>query len=168
MKKKIVKRKLATKKKSLPKKSEKIKHKIQSSYLSRVYKKDFLKVVPATVKLLEKFRKKNYFDAIAFTGSSGAALAFPLSYLMKLPLIHVRKGDGNHFGQPIEGTISSKNYIIVDDFIASGYTVRKIVKTIKKEYAHEANPVAIYLYNSSDRRKSLDDIPIISLPGGLV
>jgi orotate phosphoribosyltransferase len=118
--------------------------------------------VPNAVKLIKAYRKKHPFDAIAFTGSSGAALAFPLSFFLEIPLIHVRKDDKNHYGKPIEGTVSSKKYLIVDDLIASGASIRKIVKTIDKEYKHKAKPVAIYLYDS-DRSLPLDKIPIVTL-----
>ncbi len=140
-----------------------IRHQIQTDYLNRVYGKEFLKLVPMAVAKLRAFRKKHHFDAIAFTGSSGAALAFPLSYFLKLPLIHVRKKDRNHFSEKIEGTMSSQKYIIVDDFIASGATVRRVIKTIKSEYGHPVEPVGICLYDS-DSRSLYDGIPVITIP----
>jgi orotate phosphoribosyltransferase len=155
-------KKKASKKKPA-KKTTKIRHEIQTSYLGRVYGQGFLKLVPAAVARLKAFRRKHPFDALAFTGSSGAALAFPLSYLMKLPLIHVRKSDKNHYGGSIEGTVSSKRYVIVDDFIASGTTVRRILKAIKKEYKHPVEAVGIFLYDSTPRNK-YQDIPVVCVP----
>lgn len=141
-----------------------VRHKIRTDYLGRVYGKKFLKLVPKAAAKLKEFRKKNPFDAIAFTGSSGAALAFPLSYLLKVPLIHVRKKDKNHYyGGLIEGTVSSRRYIIVDDFIESGRTVHKIINTIKKVYTHPAEVVGICLYDSRSYRSSFDGIPVIRI-----
>ncbi len=155
-------KKTASKKK---RKSTRIRHQIQSDYLGRVYGKGFLKLVPAAVAKLRTFRRKHPFDALAFTGSSGAAIAFPLSYFLKVPLIHVRKNDKNHYGMPIEGTLSSKRYVIVDDFIASGSTVRKIIKTVKKEYSHPAELVGIFLYDSY-KRETYEGVPVVCVPKG--
>lgn len=151
-------------KKTASKKKKVVRHKIRTDYLGRVYGQSFLKLVPKAVLKLKEFQKKNPFDAIAFTGSSGAALAFPLSYLLKVPLIHVRKKDKNHYyGGHIEGTISSRRYIIVDDFIESGTTVYKIINTIKKVYTHPAEVVGICLYDSRSHKSSFDGIPVIRI-----
>jgi adenine/guanine phosphoribosyltransferase-like PRPP-binding protein len=152
------------KKKPSKKKPNGIRHRIETEYLGRVYGKNFLKLVPKAVSTLKAFRKKHPFDAIAFTGSSGAALAFPLSYFLKVPLIHVRKKDKNHYGGSIEGTISSRKYIIVDDFIESGTTVYKIINTIKKEYSHPAEIVGICLYDSERRWSDFDGVPVVNIP----
>ena len=134
--------------KKMPKKKT-IRHEIQTEYLGKVYGKEFLSLVPQVVKKLRAIKRKHPFDAIAFTGSSGAALAYPLSYLMKIPLIHVRKADDSHYsGGLIEGTISSKRYVIIDDFIESGKTVKRIIKNINKELKKSgAKPAAICLYS---------------------
>lgn len=142
---------------------KKIVHQIQSEYLGKVYGKQFLKLVPAAVKQLRAVKKKYPFDAIAFRGSSGAALAFPLSYFLKVPLIHVRKGNSHYGSGTIEGTISSERYIIIDDFIDSGATIKKIIREVKKEM--DAKPVAICLYASSKYSATarFENIPLISI-----
>lgn len=133
------------KKKTKPKT---IRHQIRTDYLGKVYGKGFLKLVPKTAKKLRAIRREHPFDAIAFTGSSGAALAYPMSYLLKVPLIHVRKGKSHYYGGKIEGTISSKRYLIIDDFIDSGSTMKRVIKTIT-DALPKAQPVAICLYSSS-------------------
>ena len=96
---------------------------------------------------LKRFRRKVKFDAIAFTGSSGAALAYPISFLLGVPLICVRKSTkDNHSGLKLEGAVSASKYIIVDDFIQSGRTINKINKAIKSRN-EKANCIGIYLYN---------------------
>ena len=144
-------------------KRKKIVHKIQSEYLGKVYGKGFLKLVPLAVKKLRAIKKLHPFDAIAFRGSSGAALAFPLSYFLKLPLIHVRKGASHYGSGLIEGTISSKRYIIIDDFIDRGTTIKKIISEIKKNIG--AEPVAICLYSSAKYGPTAkyNDIPLFSV-----
>lgn len=148
----------------MPKKAaaKKIVHKIKSEYLGKVYGKQFLELVPKAVKKLRAIKRLYPFDAIAFRGSSGAALAFPLSFLMKMPLIHVRKGS-SHYSGTIEGTISSKRYIIIDDFIDRGTTIKKIISEIKKEIG--AKPVAICLYSAGQygSKAKHQGIPLFSV-----
>lgn len=114
------------------------------------------------MKILKQFRRKNPFDAIAFTGTSGAALAYPLSYLLGIPLICIRKSiRDNHFGSKLEGFVTAKKYIIVYDFIESGRTINKIYKSIKSENK-KANCIGIYLYDQPCKINSpLKNIPVI-------
>ena len=139
------------KKKASKNKPAPIKHKIRTDYLEEVYSKKYLKVLPQAVKEVRRLRRELGFDAIAFTGSSGAALAFPLSFQLQIPLIHVRKGSSHYYGGAIEGTVSSKKYLIVDDFIESGSTIKRIIRKIKSVLKEQAQPVGIYLYVNSNR-----------------
>jgi adenine/guanine phosphoribosyltransferase-like PRPP-binding protein len=154
MKKKVVQKK--------PRK--KIKHEIWTGYLGSIFGAGYLKMVPAAAKKLRAIQKTHPFDAIAFTGTSGAGIAFPLSLLLKLPLIHVRKKNvKSHYSDTIEGTISSKRYLIVDDFIASGATVNRIISTIKKDKnLKKAKAVGIFLYDST-RSTQYKRMPVFNL-----
>lgn len=146
-------------------KKKQIRHQIRTEYLGKVYGKEFLELVPKTVRKLRAIKRRHPFDAIAFTGSSGAALAYTMSYFLKLPLIHVRKGVSHYGGGRIEGTISSKKYIIIDDFIDRGNTIKRIIKTISNDL-ETPKPVAICLY-SSGRTTSFEfnqqEIPVYSV-----
>jgi orotate phosphoribosyltransferase len=86
------------------------------------------------------------FDAIAFRGMSGALAAAPLALKLNKHLICVRKGESTHADYDVEGALGCR-YIIVDDCISSGATVRTIQDKI-----HQSDPlsncVAIYLYNA--------------------
>jgi adenine/guanine phosphoribosyltransferase-like PRPP-binding protein len=121
---------------------------IQTNYLHKVYRTDqFVKTVKLAATRIRKFRRKVKFEAIAFTGSSGAALAYPISFLLGIPLICVRKNaKDNHSGLKLEGAVSAASYIIVDDFIESGKTINKINRTIRLRN-DKSNCVGIYLYN---------------------
>jgi adenine/guanine phosphoribosyltransferase-like PRPP-binding protein len=124
----------------------------------------FAKTVSIASKKIAKFREKHPFDAIAFTGTSGAALAYPLSINLKLPLICVRKTlDGNHYNRELEGVTNARTYLIVDDFIASGNTIRKITKTIDKNSG--AKPAGIFLYSArgATGAKMWDGIPLLGI-----
>lgn len=75
-------------------------------------------------------------DAVAVTGKSGLSLAFATLMLIDFPLIVVRKRGENSHGNPIEGTPSAdvRKYIILDDFVASGGTVKTVVRSIDEIY----------------------------------
>ena len=125
---------------------------IKTDYLGKVYQVNkFIEEINKAAKIIRKFKRKNPFDAIAFTGTSGAAFAYPLSYKLGIPLICIRKSvTDNHFRRKVEGQVNTKRYIIVDDFIESGKTIRRIQKEIKNNWA--AKPpqlIGIYLYAQS-------------------
>ena len=138
---------------------------VSSSYLGIVYRIDeFTKAVDRTVQRALEIREKHPYDAIAFTGNSGAAMAHILSYRMGVPLICVRKENENsHYVKEnrryLEGFLGAKNYLIVDDFISSGDTVARIIKVIA-EKMRDAKCAAILLYKADYKRNQLHyDIP---------
>ncbi len=138
---------------------------VNTRYLGKVYRvNNFTNTVKIATNTLRKYRQKHKFDAIAFTGTSGAALAYPLSYTLKIPLICVRKSTrDNHFGSKVEGCYSVDKYIIVDDFIDTGSTIEKIQKAIKEEIK-EAKLMGIYLYNTPSKSSRCDfDFGIIPI-----
>ncbi len=139
-----------------------------SSYLYDIYHPaTFKKLVDRVAKKVVKLKKKLKFNAIAFSGSSGAALAYPVSALTKIPLIHVRKKGKTH-GDDIEGGGHEiKRYIILDDFIDTGATVKRIYNQIKNEcdYDDEVKCVAIVLYDkSNDHEESFNIKAKVTIP----
>ena len=104
-----------------------------------------------------KLRKTVEFDAIAFSGSSGAAIAFPLAFLHEIPLIYVRKlGEQSH-GHMVEcnGESLIEKYLIVDDFITTGATVEWIANQVKI-YAKgpgAARPELVGVFCFTDRQE---------------
>lgn len=124
---------------------------VRSSYLHSVYDPEaFQRTVDITVELMRPHLAD--FDAIVFRGSSGAALAYPLGYLLKKPLVHVRKELGHAYSK-VEGLYGAKRIAIVDDFVASGSTLRTIVEELVAGYAERgyAPPVLTHLFLYSDR-----------------
>jgi len=97
------------------------------------------------------------FDGIAFRGLSGALVAPTLSDRFNVPMICVRKRDGNHGGYSLEGDTRVKRYIIVDDMIASGVTCSTIINEIAASNLFAAQCVGIFLYNHDGE----DDIPSV-------
>lgn len=89
------------------------------------------------------------FDAIAVRGMSGVSIGAVLAHALNKHLILVRKGDGNlkddHSQYRIEGPLywsPLQRYIILDDFVASGYTVR----TIRHQIGMAAEYVGAVMY----------------------
>jgi adenine/guanine phosphoribosyltransferase-like PRPP-binding protein len=131
---------------------------IKSDYLGCIYNLERYKVtIKRVFSTLTDLQKSVKFEAIAFRGSSGAAVAYPYSVEFGVPLIHVRKEQNSNCYLRVEGLYFAKSYIILDDFMSSGDTIRTIVEEIRQAYtscgATVGNKpvvprlVAIVLYN---------------------
>lgn len=77
------------------------------------------------------------FDAIACRGISGLLIAPIVAMRLNKTLIVIRKGEKTHSKYTVEGDHGAKNYLILDDFIDKGDTVKAITHCIFK-----ANPSA--------------------------
>jgi len=112
----------------------------------------FLDTIKLAAKSIKAWNKKQPlgFEAIAFTGVSGAALAFPLAAKLNVPLLCVRKPkESTHSFYPVEGYLAAERYIIVDDFIDYGDTINFIVRAISEQStATFAKCIGIYQYAS--------------------
>lgn len=132
---------------------------VVSSYLHDVYRPNTLAtIVHRLASEILAFRKKTSVDAIAFTGHSGSAVAYPLSCKLRIPLVCIRKGK-SHSSHIYEGVCPVGNYIIVDDFIDTGRTIRRIKKQVR-EYSKSANLVGIFLYSQGWHLNQYEDVPV--------
>lgn len=122
---------------------------IFSRYLDKIFEKKALQeTVKQAIKYLQQINEKYPFDFIAFTGNSGAGLSFILNYLTKYPIVLVRKSSDKTHGYEIEGTnikCNGKKYLIVDDLIDSGNTVKFITSKLLDRCNSKCS--AVYLYN---------------------
>lgn len=117
-----------------------------------------------------KLKEEFEFDAIAFCGSSGCAIAFSLASRFAIPLIYVRKAGEKTHGSKVECNhkhVEIKKYLIVDDFPETGATVFRIInriaKTAKKRKAYPAEPVGVLCFDpyvDRDREIIINDKPI--------
>lgn len=73
---------------------------------------------------------RHSFDAIAFRGLSGALFAPTVAMKMGKTLIAVRKKETKHSSRIVEGDYNAKRYVILDDFVSSGETVRHMLDEI--------------------------------------
>jgi len=106
-----------------------------------MYPKEYGQLVDRIADQLEALRKKQSFTGMVFCGQSGAALAYPLSARLHIPLICVRKKGENSHGFDIEGPQANvRRYIILDDFIETGKTIKALIKEMDiKNTIHEAS-----------------------------
>lgn len=101
------------------------------------------KVIIAAVCNLRKI--SDSFDSIACCGTSGLMVVPQIAEILKKEIIIVRKtGDKSYSDFKVEGAIPFR-YIILDDLICSGGTVRHIRSTIKSE-TPRAICVGVYCY----------------------
>lgn len=108
---------------------------LHTDYLQSVYHPStFKRTVEYAAKRLEALPRVH---ALAFSGHSGAAMAYPLAYLTGYPLICVRKSSTKDHFQNAKGRVEGAflhpelTYYIVDDFISGGNTVLDIIQTIE-------------------------------------
>jgi len=124
---------------------------------SILYTKSFKIIVNRVIKKVKHLQPKLKIDAIACRGVSGSSVAFATSYVIGLPIIYVRKPTENSHGDKIEscGASKHKNYIIIDDFIDTGTTVKEIIKSIKTNY-DDIVCVGVLLYDEHAKRTKVD------------
>lgn len=124
--------------------SEKYRH---SGYIQNALERTLID--EAIEKCLTALKNKR-FDTIAFRGMSGALIAPIVAKEMKKEIILVRKEAKHiinqaHSARLIEGHSGAQRYVIIDDFISSGDTLREIIKQIKV-FAPTAKVVGTVLY----------------------
>ena len=109
----------------------------------------------------QAFRVNDFqFDTIAFSGCSGTMFGPMLALHLNKEMILVRKeqdctssdkklrklqGLVNHSQRRVEGYTECKRYIIVDDQVSMGDTVKRMAKEIRA-FAPEAQCVAVFQY----------------------
>lgn len=89
------------------------------------------KIVQCFGKLVEK----KEFDTLVFRGYSGAMVAPLLAHAYRKEMILIRKvGENCHSKRFFEGNLNCKKYIIIDDFIETGDTIRNIFMELENEF----------------------------------
>lgn len=116
------------------------------------------------VKKVETVLQSIEFDAIAFTGLSGAVLSSIIAMRMNKLLYCVRKEhESRHSGQVVEGPSTGLRYVIIDDLICTGTTIRRIIKLVSEHTIDTAQLVAIYLYRD-EKLITHSDLKIYTTP----
>lgn len=98
------------------------------------------------------------FDSIAFMGMSGALIVPTVADKLNKFMLLVRKNyERRHSCLQVEGYLNSKRYLIIDDIISSGMTIRSIVEKIHKATKGKAKCIGVLCYKSK-RYRSLDQL----------
>lgn len=114
--------------------------------------KDFARWIADELK-----QREGTYDFVAVTGQSGMSVAFAALMLRDFPLIVVRKGESTH-GEMIEGRAETMGrYIVVDDFICSGQTMRNINRELKKWAKRDGSAPPEHVGSLLYRDKRYDD-----------
>jgi adenine/guanine phosphoribosyltransferase-like PRPP-binding protein len=105
------------------------------------------------------------FDAIACIGVSGMIYAPILAYVLQKHLIVIRKSEQSHASEKVETLIASGRYIIVDDFTATGRTIKDAVAHIKDHHS-QLKCVGVYLWKpDSNGSETVTDLRLPCLSG---
>ncbi len=77
------------------------------------------------------------FDCIAVRGTSGLGFGSALAYVMEKNIAVIRKSiKGCHSFNWVESPVDVKKFLIVDDVIDSGATMRAIIRKMKSNHPH--------------------------------
>ena len=87
---------------------------------------------------------KDEFDTIACCGVSGLMVVPQIAELLDKHILVVRKNEKCYSEFRMEG-VAPFRYVVVDDLICSGGTVKRIKNTIKDDFAR-ARCVGVYCY----------------------
>lgn len=106
------------------------------------------------------------FKFLVATGMSGVIVGSPLALRVNRPLVVIRKPtDDSHQHSPVVNRNDAEGpYVIIDDFISSGATLRRI-HTVMEEECWFARYAGTYLY-SDDLLSWKDDGKIAYHPRG--
>ena len=115
-----------------------------ASHTSRVLNHKYRnKVIIKTVCELRKI--SDVFDSIACSGISGLIVVPQIAEILKKNIVIIRKDTEERYSEFIIEGVTPFKYIIVDDLICSGQTIRHIKNTLKSE-APRSHCVGVYCY----------------------
>jgi orotate phosphoribosyltransferase len=82
--------------------------------------------------LAEQIGERN-FDAVAGVATAGVTLSSPLAYLLKKPMVYVRKEEKGHgLGKLVEGAVQPKwRTVVVDDLATTGGSILSAVEALR-------------------------------------
>jgi adenine/guanine phosphoribosyltransferase-like PRPP-binding protein len=95
------------------------------------------------------------FDSIACCGTSGLMVVPQIAEILDKHIVIVRKNERSYSSFKIEG-VSPYRYIIIDDLICSGSTIRHIKNSIKEEIPM-AKCIGVYCYMPNECAYRNDD-----------
>jgi len=101
------------------------------------------KIIIKTVCDLRKI--KDEFDSIACCGVSGLMVVPQIAEILNKNIVVVRKKNEERYSEFTTEGVAPFRYVVVDDLICSGATLKHINKTLKEEYPR-SKCVGLYCY----------------------
>lgn len=121
------------------------------------------RVAKALKHMIPKAMQITGADAVVVRGTSGLSAAFAALVYVDFNLVHLRKhNDGSH-GSPVEGHKPFRKYLILDDFIDSGETVRGIIADLAglaRQQGAEVECVGALMYGSDAFASGYMNLPV--------
>lgn len=111
------------------------------------------KIIIKAVCDLRKITKE--FDSIACCGVSGLMVVPQIAEILNKNILVVRKDEKRYSDFATEG-VAPFRYVVIDDLICSGKTVKHITNTIKEEYPR-ARALGVYCYLPEECGYSADN-----------
>lgn len=114
----------------------------------------------AIVEWVVKAARKTQVEALAGCGHSGLIVVGAAAYLLKIPVIAVRKkgqvpdSDDGRYVNAVLRTEDELDYGFVDDIVDEGKTFRHVTHAITSELGSWARCGAVFLYNTEDYSRS--------------
>jgi adenine/guanine phosphoribosyltransferase-like PRPP-binding protein len=137
-----------------------------TSYLHPLFQPNvFISRVNNLVRMIKRSNIK--FNAVAFRGMSGSIVAPVVAARLNKQMIMIRKSDDDsHSNLSVEGDTSVRSYIIIDDRIASGETVRTINRHLSEFTFNQAKLRGVFLYYhpGDDSEKDLQNMLKLNVP----
>jgi len=126
------------------------------SYISSLFQPDSYKKTVARTALVVDYISETHDNLhLVHTGLSGSLIGHPVAMALKLKSLYIRKKDQSH-GLSIEPeeahsrrSILKAPYVIIDDFMDCGGTVKRIVKKMKTTFP-KCVPVGLVLYDDDN------------------
>lgn len=108
------------------------------------------------------------FDAVAFTGLSGSVIAGAVASEMDKYLYCVRKSEENrHSGYQVEGPMTGLRYIVIDDFISTGATIKRVIELVAAHTYDKAVCAGVYLWKDNVLLKGVpEEVDYLNYPDG--
>jgi len=103
-----------------------------------------LRVVPSSpdvyAQAIEAYRSmadeigQKSFDVVAGVATAGVAISSPLAFILKKPMVYVRKEEKGHgLGRQVEGaTRPGQRALVIDDLVTTGGSIISAVEALRK------------------------------------
>lgn len=140
-----------------------------SNYTRNSGNSSVIKLARRVAGALKIMQEQLHFDAVVVHGNSGVSIGFAALVMHDFNLVLLRKDNDNSHGSPIEGPngLNMQSYIILDDFIGTGATVRRIISKIDQLAAQKGSKAVcagVLQYKPSEETSVLFGDPYVVDP----